>query len=169
MKNIRIYKEITHEKPDHSIRWRPIDGHDRTMIVDLDPTILLKSPVRSSSENLDASTCRPTIARHGPTLSAYFTRPILIWASSRSHVLQGESSKTRSNLSRPRLLMFLLTHVLWWRLGGPKSTRLTHLSRYDCIRRPWRCHVSCNSQIKREHSPTRKELMEATRIKCGAL
>ena len=55
---------------DHPIQWRPIDGYNQAIIVGHDPTI----------------------PRRGPTLSAEFARPILIGASSRCHVLQGESS-----------------------------------------------------------------------------
>ena len=101
-----------------------------------------------------------TIPWHEPTFSLFFARLILIGASLRRHVFPSESSKARLNRSHPQSLISWLKHMFNWWSDGPRSIRLTYdlQSAFDptCIalprvlqRRNWR-----------EHSPTRRELME---------
>ena len=80
---------------DHPIRWRRMDGHDRTINLGHDPTIPKISLVWSSSEDLDASTCGP-------------------WSLKRDFIYI-----VRCHLNRD------LKHVFKWRADGPKFIRLT--------------------------------------------
>ena len=58
-------------------------------------------------------------------------------------------------------------HMLWWRSGGPRSTKLTRVNLRNFIWRTTLCHVAWDIRMWREHSPTRRKRKKNLRIKGG--
>ena len=103
----------------------------------------------------------PTIARREPTFSVDFAHPISIGASSRCHVLQGESSITSLNV-------FKCTWLDGDRME-PSPCDWHALHDRICIHHALFYHMSCKEEFPREHSPTRTKWGELSSIKCGRL